>query len=108
MISNWTGWKPYPDAARGQSIEAPIGPGLYEVRDLNSGAVYAFGAAESVALELAQLPRRRAGATWFSRRKTVSLPLLEYRTFAAPTFAAAKGAAAHLFGRREVFFSGAA
>jgi hypothetical protein len=32
MISTWSEWKRYPRAARGENIEAPISPGLYEVR----------------------------------------------------------------------------
>lgn len=108
MIAGWTMWKRYPDALRGESIEAPIGPGLYEVRHAATGAVFACGATNNVALELAQLAQRAAAPRWFARRKAASLPALEYRTCATDTFANAKSTASHLFGRREVFMSGAA
>lgn len=106
MIANWTTWKPYPNAARGESIEAPIGPGLYEVRDVASDALFACGATENVALELAQLGARPA--SWFTRKKPVQLPALEYRTCATTSFTAAKAAAAHLFDRRGTYLRGAA
>ena len=32
MISTWSEWKRYPRAGRGENIEAPITPGIYEVR----------------------------------------------------------------------------
>ena len=32
MISTWSDWKRYPRAGRGENIEAPITPGIYEVR----------------------------------------------------------------------------
>ena len=32
MISTWSEWKRYPRAERGENIEAPISPGIYEVR----------------------------------------------------------------------------
>ena len=32
MISKWSEWKRYPRPGRGENIEAPITPGIYEVR----------------------------------------------------------------------------
>lgn len=108
MISCWSDWKTYPDAARGDSIEAPIGPGLYEVRHVSSGAVFAFGATDNVALDLARLSQRKRGFFWLPRRTEESLPTLEYRTCATSTKAQARAAANHMLGRREAFLSGAA
>ena len=39
MISTWSEWKRYPRAGRGDNIEAPITPGIYEVRVAGSGAL---------------------------------------------------------------------
>ncbi|MFL6818835.1 MAG: hypothetical protein ACJ8EF_12925 [Bradyrhizobium sp.] len=106
MISTWSEWKRYPRADRGENIEAPISPGIYEVRDAASGALHSFGAVDNVAQALAQLG---AGSkSWFSRRGPVSIPDLEYRTCATSTKADAKAAAERMIGRRETYMSGAA
>ena len=41
MIATWSEWKCYPRAVRGEQLEAPIGPGIYEVRYASSGALFA-------------------------------------------------------------------
>ena len=56
MISTWSEWKRYPRAGRGENIEAPITPGLFEVRFAGTGALHSFEAVENVAQALAQLP----------------------------------------------------
>ena len=48
MLLNWREWKRFPDPERGDHVEAPIGAGLYEVRHISSGALYAFGATDQV------------------------------------------------------------
>jgi hypothetical protein len=49
MISTWSEWKRYPRAGRGENIEAPITPGIYEVRYAATGALHSFGAVDNVA-----------------------------------------------------------
>ena len=39
MISTWSEWKRYPRPGRGENLEAPISPGIYEVRIAANGAV---------------------------------------------------------------------
>ncbi len=46
MISTWSEWKRYPRAGRGENIEAPITPGIYEVRFAGTGALHSFGAVD--------------------------------------------------------------
>ena len=106
MISKWSEWKRYPRPGRGENIEAPISPGIYEVRVAGSGALHAFEAVENVAQALAQL--QVGSRSWFSRRDPASLPDLEYRTCATSTRADAKAAAERMIGRRETYMSGAA
>jgi hypothetical protein len=106
MISKWSEWKRYPRPGRGENIEAPITPGIYEVRVAGSGALHAFEAVENVAQALAQL--QVGSRSWFSRRDPASLPDLEYRTCATSTRADAKAAAERMIGRRETYMSGAA
>ena len=106
MISTWSEWKRYPRAGRGENIEAPISPGIYEVRYAATGALHSFGAVDNVAQALAQLP---VGAkSWFGRRDPSALPELEYRTCATSSRADAKAAAERMIGRRETYMSGAA
>ncbi len=108
MIPSWTEWKRYPKAARGENIEAPIGPGIYEVRYRSSGALFAFGAVDNLALALSVLQVAPKSLTsWFARREP-SPPDLDYRTCATATKADAKTAAERMIGRRETYMSGAA
>ena len=104
MISTWSEWKRYPRAGRGDNIEAPITPGIYEVRVAGSGALHSFGAVENVAQALALLAV--GSKSWFGRREPT--PDLEYRTCATSSKADAKAAAERMIGRRETYMSGAA
>ena len=106
MISTWSDWKRYPRAGRGENIEAPITPGIYEVRFAATGALHSFGAVDNVAQALSQLT---VGAkSWFGRRVPAVLPDLEYRTCATSSKADARAAAERMIGRREIYMSGAA
>ena len=106
MISTWSEWKRYPRAGRVENIEAPISPGIYEVRYAASGALYSFGAVDNIAQALARLPH--GSKSWFGRRDAASSPDLEYRTCATSSKADAKAAAERMIGRRETYMSGAA
>jgi hypothetical protein len=106
MISTWSEWKRYPRAGRGENIEAPISPGLFEVRYAGTGALHSFEAVDNVAQALALLPV--GSKSWFSRRETRSVPDLEYRTCATSSKADAKAAAQRMIGRRETYMGGAA
>ena len=106
MISTWSEWKRYPRAERGENIEAPISPSIYEVRYAGTGALHSFGAVDNVAQALALLT---AGSkSWFGRREPATTPDLEYRTCATSSKADAKAAAERMIGRRETYMSGAA
>jgi hypothetical protein len=106
MISTWSEWKRYPRPGRGENLEAPISPGIYEVRIAATGALHSFGAVDNLAQALALLPV--GTKSWFGRRGNTELPDLEYRTCAASSKAAAKAAAERMIGRRETYMSGAA
>jgi len=107
MLGRWTNWKPFPDAYHGGHIEAPIGPGVYEVCHASSGEQVAFGYAANVAQALTNvLPQ--PGRTWpFFRRAARPRYLsseLEYRTCAAGTLAEARIAASQLHSQRQAAF----
>ena len=72
MISTWSEWKRYPRPGRGENIEAPISPGLYEVRYAGTGALHSFEAVDNVAQGLAVL--HVGSRSWFGRRDPASLP----------------------------------
>ncbi|MFZ0104116.1 MAG: hypothetical protein WAL49_17700, partial [Pseudolabrys sp.] len=55
MVQTWSTWKRFPDAQSGEHVEAPIGPGVYEVRHTMTGRVVAFGHSGNVANALADL-----------------------------------------------------
>jgi hypothetical protein len=106
MISTWSEWKRYPRAGRGENIEAPISPGIYEVRYAGSGGLHSFGAVDNVAQALSML--HVSTKSWFGRREPAKAPDLEYRTCATSSKADAKAAADRMIGRREAYMSGAA
>jgi hypothetical protein len=106
MISTWSEWKRYPRAGRGENIEAPISPGIYEVRYAASGSLHSFGAVDNIAHALSSLPV--GSKSWFGRRESAHTPDLEYRTCATSSKADAKAAAERMIGRRETYMSGAA
>jgi hypothetical protein len=106
MITTWSEWKRYPRAGRGENIEAPISPGIYEVRFSGTGALHSFGAVDNVAQALSLLTV--STKSWFGRRDASGPPDLEYRTCATSSKAAARAAAERMIGRRESYMSGAA
>ena len=108
MVQAWSSWKRFPNAEIGDFVEAPIGPGVYEVRHTNTGDLIAFGHAGNVAQALADLKVDGGGRSWTRMfRKESPVPLvgdLEYRTCAAATRAQARVAAQRLRGLRQSYW----
>jgi hypothetical protein len=105
MVQTWSSWKRFPDKQIGGHVEAPIGPGVYEVRHTMTGQVVAFGHTGNVANAISDL-KLNGGvsplAKWFGRQPLVSsVADLEYRTCAAATRAAAKTTANRMRGLRQ-------
>ena len=105
MVQTWSGWKRFPDAHSGGHVEAPIGPGVYEVRHTLTGRVIAFGHARNVANAISDL-KVNGGvgplARLFGRQPLVSrVTDLEYRTCAAASRSEARTAANRLMGLRQ-------
>src|ERR1044071_9611538 len=105
MVQAWSSWKRFPDAESGGHVEAPIGPGVYEVRHTQTGRVIAFGPAGNVAQALSELKINGGGGTFarlFGKQPLVSRGSeLEDRTCAAASRAEAKTAAQRLLGLRQ-------
>ena len=104
-MQTWSGWKRFPDAHGGVTVEAPIGPGVYEVRHTMTGRVVAFGHAANVASALTELKLNGvagAFARLFRRQPPASrVSDLEYRTCAASTRAEARTTAQRLLGLHQ-------
>jgi hypothetical protein len=106
LVHSWSSWKRFPDADAGGAVEAPIGPGVYEVRHTLTGRVIAFGPTGNVAEALSEL-KVNGGigsslARLFKKQPLVSRVVdLEYRTFATSSRAEAKSVARRLFGLRQ-------
>src|SRR5262249_16347344 len=105
MVQTWSTWKRFPDAQTGEHVEAPIGPGVYEVRHTMTGRVVAFGHSGNVANALADL-KLNGNASAFSslfrkQRRASREPDPEYRPCAAPSRSEAKTAAQRLMGLRQ-------
>jgi hypothetical protein len=105
MIGRWSSWKRFPDAFQGEHIEAPIGPGVYEVCHIATGEQVAFGYAANVAQALSNLlpPPNKRGWPFFRRagRPHYRSSELEYRTYAAGSAMDARVAAEQLVGQRQ-------
>jgi len=108
MAGSFTPWKPFPDSQRGGVIEAPIGPGVYEVRRISNGELVAFGYSAKVAHDLSRLRPNSAAPSWMRRlvrhASDVAPNELEYRTSATGTKSQAKALARGLLGRRQIQF----
>ena len=104
MMQTWSGWKRFSNDRIG-AIEAPDGPGVYEVRHTMTGRVMAFGHSGHVAKTIAGLTTaEEAGAwAWFFGRQPLDARVsdLEYRSCGAPSRADAKTAAQRLLGLRQ-------
>jgi hypothetical protein len=104
MSNNWSSWRHFPHPDYGGTIEAPMGPGVYEVRRISNGEVVAFGAAPVVARSLAALRLHPNVKSWMLRlRQQQPAEDFEYRTCSAATPYAAALVAEDLRGRRRTY-----
>jgi hypothetical protein len=106
MMHTWSSWKRFPDVRDGTAVEAPIGPGIYEVRHTISGRVVAFGSAGNVARRLAGIKVNgglggRLVTLFFGHSSTPRRLDLEYRTCAADSRTQARRSAQHLLNLRQ-------
>ena len=102
----WSNWKRFPDAYSGGFVEAPIGPGVYEVRHAQTGELVAFGHAGNVANAISALKvdHGRGWSRLFKRASVRPVHELEYRAAATATVGEAKTAASHLNGLRQSYW----
>jgi hypothetical protein len=104
-VQTWSNWKRFPTQS-GDAIDAPAGPGVYEVRHMMTGRLIAFGHAANVAKAITELKVDGGGRSWmkFFRASVAPMPRvsdLEYRFCLAASRAEAKTAARRLMGLRQ-------
>ena len=92
MADRWTPWKSFPDDYYGEYIQAPMGPGLYEVCRASTREPVAFGCTRNVADSLCDILKPRGLRKWLSFRRARSYETgeLEYRTWPTSTLADAR------------------
>ena len=103
MTDRWTGWKSFPDDYHGEYIQAPMGPGLYEVCRSSTREQIAFGCTRNVAESLCDLLKPRGLRKWlfFRRGERYEIGELEYRTWRTATLADARAAITMIRERQE-------
>jgi hypothetical protein len=103
MSDRWTGWKSFPDDYHGEYVQAPMGPGLYEVCRASTREPVAFGCTQNVIESLCDILKPRGLRRWlsFRRGQRYDTGELEYRTWRTATLADARGAADLIRERRE-------
>jgi hypothetical protein len=92
MTDRWTGWKSFPDDYHGEYIQAPMGPGLFEVCRASTREPIAFGCTRNVADSLGDVLKPRGLRQWLSFRgkRSYDTGELEYRTWPTATVADAR------------------
>ena len=103
MSDRWTGWKSFPDDYYGEYIQAPMGPGLYEVCRSSTREPIAFGCTRNVAESLCDLLKPRGLRKWLfvPARASYDTGELEYRTWPTATLADARAAVGLIRERHE-------
>jgi hypothetical protein len=102
----WTSWKTSADPSSGLPIDAPSGPGVFEVRHVATGAQIAFAVSADVAASLATLIQPQASRllSIFTRKKIAYRPVeLEYRVCMAASIKEARAEEDRLNGLRRAY-----
>lgn len=94
-MGEWSEWRPFPDPRREGYLQAPFGPGVYELRNRETGELVLPGSGKNCALRMTSLlPAPLGQGTRLNAKKReyvlAHLVALEYRTRALATSAAAK------------------
>ncbi len=90
-MNTWTRWRALPDPRKGGYLHAPIGPGLYELRNRKTGRLVLIGISRNVAHRMTSLLPAELGGTSSrnneAKRRYVgrNLKAVEYRTQATRT-----------------------
>lgn len=106
MTVSWTAWRTFPSEQSGLPLDAPAGPGVFEVRHSATGALVAFAVSSNVAGSLATLIQPQASGlrSIFARKRIVHRPIdLEYRVCATASMKEARAEEDRLDGLRRAY-----
>lgn len=106
MTIAWTPWRTFSDPQSGLTLDAPAGPGVFEVRHIATGEQVAFAVSANVAGSLATLIQPQASGlrSIFARRRIVHRPVdLEYRVCATASVKDARSEEDRLNGLRRAY-----
>jgi hypothetical protein len=106
MAVVWSDWKHFPDPHSGLAIDAPSSCGVFEVRNVASGAQVAFAVSANVAASLENLVQGPSSGllSIFTRHRIAHRPIdLEYRVCATATLSEARAEADRLNGLRRAY-----
>lgn len=81
----WSDWKPFPDPEKKGYLCAPLGYGVYQLRNARTGKLILFGRSRHVAYRISSLHLSGPGTRNNEEKKkyvTERLPYIEYRTIA--------------------------
>ena len=92
----WTDWQPFPDPRRNQFLTAPFGPGVYELRRMDSEELVIVGSGKNCAFRMTSLlpaPLGQGTRKNEDKRQYVMdhLPVIAYRCCACATAQQARG-----------------
>jgi hypothetical protein len=107
-MSRWSKWRPFPDPLTEGFLVAPLGPGVYQLRNAETGQLVLFGRSKYCAHRVSSLLPDGPGTRNNSRkRKYVQrhLASIEYRTRACRTVAELVEAERELRGQGSYRFS---
>lgn len=87
---NWSRWLKFPDPRFGGYLNAPFGPGVYQLRNTNTNELVLFGRGKNLAYRMSSLlPNPLGGGTRKNEEKKEyvfrNLKDIEYRTKACST-----------------------
>lgn len=83
--NGWSDWKPFPDPKKKEYLCAPIGCGVYQLRNVKTDEFVLFGRSKHVAYRMSSLlPSGPGTRNNVKKRKYVAenLPYIKYRTIA--------------------------
>jgi hypothetical protein len=106
MTVSWTAWRMFPDPHSGMPIDAPAGPGVFEVRHIATGEQVAFAVSSNLADSLANLIQPPASGllSIFTRKRITHRPIdLEYRVCSTASMKAARAELDRLNGLRRAY-----
>ena len=109
MTASWSPWALFPDPSQGGYLNAPFGPGCYELRIGNQ--LLLFGCARRVAQRMSSLlppPLGSGGRNNMAKRQAVfdNLGKVEYRTLACDSRGAAAAEETRMRARRSEYLFG--